>query len=78
MTNFLCFQFRTYTHDVNGNVVSVKMAENRVNIGMDGGDRVVSYGDLDLVSYDEIGYVVRRKDQVSMEWNNSDLKKKMF
>ncbi len=49
------------------------MAENRVNVGMDGGDRVVSYGDLDLVSYDEVGNVVRRKDQVSALKNSVNL-----
>ncbi len=53
----------TFTHDVNGNVVGVKMADNRINVGMDGGDRVVSYGDLDFVSYDDRGFVVRRGSQ---------------
>jgi len=47
-------------------VVGVKAADRRVNLGLDGGDRVVAYGDLDLVSYDEAGNVVRRKDQVSV------------
>ncbi len=63
----------TFTHDVNGNVVGVKMAENRVNVGFDGGDRIVSYGDLDFVSYDDRGFVVRRGSQVSTSKNVSPL-----
>ena len=52
-----------YTYDVNGNIVSIKMAETKVTLGLDGGDRVVMYGDLELVSYDDRGFVVRRGEQ---------------
>jgi hypothetical protein len=39
------------------------MADSRTNVGFDGGDRVVSYGELDFVSYDDRGFVVRRGNQ---------------
>ncbi|QQP39609.1 Uncharacterized protein FKW44_020548, partial [Caligus rogercresseyi] len=53
-----------YTHDINGNLVGFEENSNKkVSIGFDSGDRVVQYGDLEFVSYDERGYVVRRGEQ---------------
>ena len=52
-----------YTHDVNGNVVSVTEQGQRVTLGYDAGDRVVQFGDLEFVTYDERGFVIRRGEQ---------------
>jgi RHS repeat-associated protein len=52
-----------YAHDVNGNVVSVTEQGQRVTLGYDAGDRVVQFGDLEFVTYDERGFVIRRGEQ---------------
>ena len=52
-----------YTHDVNGNVVSVSEQGQRVALGYDAGDRVTQFGDLEFVTYDERGFVIRRGEQ---------------
>ena len=52
-----------YTHDVNGNIVSVTEQGQRIALGYDSGDRVVQFGDLEFVTYDQRGFVVRRGEQ---------------
>jgi len=52
-----------YTHDVNGNIVSVTERGNRIALGYDSGDRVVQFGDLEFVTYDDRGFVIRRGEQ---------------
>ena len=52
-----------YTHDVNGNVVSVTEQGQRVTLGYDSGDRVSQFGDLEFVTYDNRGFVIRRGEQ---------------
>ena len=52
-----------YTHDVNGNIVSVTEQGQRVTLGYDSGDRVSQFGDLEFVTYDNRGFVIRRGEQ---------------
>ena len=52
-----------YSHDVNGNIVSVTEQGQRIALGYDSGDRVVQFGDLEFVTYDQRGFVVRRGEQ---------------
>ena len=52
-----------YTHDANGNVVSVTEAGQRVTLGYDAGDRLSQFGDLEFVTYDRRGFVIRRGEQ---------------
>lgn len=52
-----------YTHDVNGNIVSITEQGQRIALGYDSGDRVVQFGDLEFVTYDERGFVIRRGEQ---------------
>lgn len=52
-----------YTHDVNGNIVSAQNGGKKVSLGYDGGDRIIMYGDVDYVTYDDRGFIVRRGDQ---------------
>jgi RHS repeat-associated protein len=52
-----------YTHDVNGNVVSVTEQGQRIALGYDSGDRVVQFGNLEFVTYDSRGFVIRRGEQ---------------
>ena len=47
-----------YTHDVNGNIVSVTEQGQRIALGYDSGDRVVQFGDLEFVTYDSRGFVI--------------------
>jgi RHS repeat-associated protein len=52
-----------YTHDTNGNIVSVTEQGHRTALGFDSGDRVVQFGDLEFVTYDQRGFVIRRGEQ---------------
>ena len=52
-----------YSHDINGNVVSVTEQGQRIAMGYDSGDRVVQFGDLEFVTYDDRGFVIRRGEQ---------------
>ncbi|XP_071744523.1 teneurin-m isoform X2 [Lepeophtheirus salmonis] len=52
-----------YTHDINGNLVSFDENSKKVSMAYDSGDRAVQFGDLEFVSYDERGYIVRRGEQ---------------
>ena len=52
-----------YTHDVNGNIVSVTEQGKRQSLGYDSGDRMVQFGDLEFVTYDQRGFVIRRGEQ---------------
>ena len=48
---------------MNGNIVSVTEAGQRATLGYDSGDRVVQFGDLEFVTYDPRGFVIRRGEQ---------------
>ena len=52
-----------YTHDTNGNVGSVTEQGQRVTLGYDSGDRLSQFGDLEFVTYDNRGFVIRRGEQ---------------
>jgi len=52
-----------YTHDVNGNVVSVTEQGQRITLGYDSGDRVIQFGNIEFVTYDSQGFVIRRGEQ---------------
>ena len=52
-----------YTHDVNGNIASVTEQGKPITLGYDEGDRMVQFGDLEFVTYDERGFVIRRGEQ---------------
>ena len=52
-----------YAHDVNGNIVSVTEQGKKYTHGYDSGDRVVEFGPVEFVTYDDRGFVIRRGEQ---------------
>ncbi len=53
----------TYTHDVNGNMVSMTRGRLTVSLGYDSGDRVTMLGQAEYVTYNKQGFVSRRGKQ---------------
>ncbi len=62
-----------YSHDSNGNVVSVSSSGgargSSVSFGYDAGDRVATLGDSEFLHYDDRGSVVARRSDLKFAYN---------
>ncbi|XP_028969053.1 teneurin-m [Galendromus occidentalis] len=52
-----------YSYDINGNLESIQEGPKQVNLNYDSGDRVISYGGIDVYKADARGFITRRGEE---------------